>query len=48
VFRFWVDIYVFYQTYFNTKVKMMRIAAAKKAEREAKEKAEKAQEHLPA
>jgi len=31
-------------TYFNTKIKLLRIAAAKKAEREAKEQTQKAQE----
>jgi len=31
-------------TYFNTKIKLLRIAAAKKAEQELKDKAEKAQD----
>jgi len=35
-------------TYFNTKIKLLRIAAAKKAERELKEQADKAQEQPPA
>jgi len=44
----WVPFFNFVQfilgTYFNTKIKLLRIAAAKKAERELKERAEKAQE----
>ena len=39
---------VYTQTYFNTKIKLLRIAAAKKAERELKEQADKAQEQPPA
>jgi hypothetical protein len=42
-----IDTRIFYQTYFNTKVKLLRIAAAKKAERETKEKAREEQEQPP-
>jgi hypothetical protein len=36
--------FVFCQTYFNTKIKLLRMAATRKAERELKEKAERTQE----
>jgi len=45
---FSIDPFVPCQTYFNTKIKLLRMAAARKAERELKEKAERAQEQPPA
>jgi hypothetical protein len=45
---FSIDPFDLRQTYFNTKIKLLRMAAARKAERELKEKAERAQEQPPA